>query len=141
MVSPYKKMLMVVMLLSGATATSATEQKTITFETLFPNSPYTSVYRRCIDIWHRIRSVSAKVVNDKEWCSSLIDDLINLHSHVGIMIEKSSCSPNDLEHLMGVLHEMHVEYASLRHQGVQQEFVCCAVLFYTIEKKLEKVLL
>jgi hypothetical protein len=114
------------------------------FETLFPDSPYRRVYRFCIDMWHTVRDVQNKEMHDEQWRQfnyTMIDSLVNLHNHVGTMLEnQKSCSPDDIEHLMGVLHVMHVEYISVQRKKLNDEVVCGAVLFNRIKNKLEKVL-
>ncbi len=148
MVNPYRKSLILILSFQSCLGSVIGEEsKPIYFESLFPDSPYRNVYRLCVDMWHQVRLVRGVTMNEEQWRSfnnNIIDSLINLHSRVGTMIENpSSCSPDDLEHLMSVLRVMHVEYeyVATPHRGFQNEKICGGVLFNRIEEKLEKMLL
>lgn len=144
MLGSYKKIILFLLTLQMSGHLCGKDRGAVHFESPFPNSPYRGVYKLCIGMWQLVRLANSKDMSDEQWQKfnyAMIDSLILLHGRVGDMIESStSCSPDDLEHLMGVLHVMHVEYRAAYHKRMNDEAICGVVLFNRIQQKLEEVL-
>jgi hypothetical protein len=115
----------------------------IQFENIFPDSSYRRVLRLCISVWHTIRAVQNPMVEDqlKNFNLSTIKDLIVLHNDIDEMLHnKNSCSPDDLEYLIGILCVMQGEYMLKQTKQPNHEVVCATVLFRLLKSKLEQIL-
>jgi hypothetical protein len=115
----------------------------IQFENIFPDSSYRRVLRLCISVWHNVRATPSAMVEDqlKNFNLSTIKDLVVLHNEIdGLLDNKNSCSPDDLEYLIGILCVMQGEYILKQPKQLSHEVVCATVLFRLLKSKLEQVL-
>ena len=128
----------------GARQAPKQEVIDLALESIFPNSLYKGVHRLCIDLWQYVRPMQGRDVAEEQWQQfndDVIDSLIQLHGRVGTMVGRTQAySPDDLEHLMELLHTMHVEYAGTVRHKKTDEVICGAVLFSRIKNRLEKIL-
>ena len=120
------------------------EVKSIQFESPFPDSPYRNVYKSCTIMWRRVRETALKKPSEdglRSFNTVIIESLVFLHGDVNTMLENPrACSPDDIEHLIVVLHAMHGEYIDMQRMRPTEEAVCGAVLFSHIKNKLENAL-
>lgn len=140
----YRSVLALISLGYVGGALSNDRPQIIQFESPFPGSSYKNVYALCMHTWHGVRLAKTVTMDERQrqqfnyW---LIDSLMSLHNNVvSIIDDADSCSPDDVEYLVGILHVMHVEYMAAQHKKLNEEALCCSVLFGFIKSKLEKLL-
>lgn len=120
-------------------------------EMILPDSPYKDVYQSCIDVWRQVRSSTVhqgRAIGEnglQRTNEAIIEKLVLLYAQVFHFLKNDKThSLEDLEYLMGLLHQLHVDYATLaRHRGMHddhEQTVCTLVLFKRLQDKIEQIL-